>query len=506
MTIFRSGLTVAIFTFISRIFGLVRELFIANLFGAGSTADAVNVAFKLPNLFRRIFGEGALSTVFIPIFNEKLIESDLYARRFTGKIFVLLTLTLIVLILIMQLSMPSLMFIIAPGFYEDKEKFDLTVLLCRITLPYLIFISIAALFGGILNSVRRFAAFAFSPVILSLIVIIGTLALQKQYAAAVSISISVLIAGILQVLFMFYCLKRANLTFPLVFQCKDKDVNRFLKNMGPATLSAGAGQLGLFISQSIASFIPGAVSILSYADRIYQFPLSIIGITFGTILLPELSKIYKLNDTHSANLVQNKAIKVALLLSVPAALGIILLSHPIIHIIYERGEFTAQDTIKTAEAISAFAIGLPAFVLAKIITPIFYANGDTKTPLKITVLTLVANVVFNIILMEPFEHVGIALGTAIAAWFNIWLSYKYIKKFDKLHLDQSLKNYSLKILLSSTIMSLIILLVKYYGDAYFYSTSGLTKVAYLGMTVAIGGLTILITAICLGIHKILLSK
>jgi len=506
LTIFRSGLTVAAFTLVSRIFGLIRELFIANLFGAGSTADAVNVAFKLPNLFRRIFGEGALSTVFIPIFNEKLIESDLSARKFTGKIFVLLTATLIALCIVMQLFMPSLMFLIAPGFYEDKDKFDLTVLLCRITVPYLIFISISALFGGILNSVRRFAAFAFSPVILSLVVVIGTQALQDKYGGAVSISISVILAGIVQVLFMYYCVRQANLTFPLIFQYKDKDVNRFLRNMGPATLSAGAGQLGLFVSQSIASFIPGAVSILSYADRIYQFPLSIIGITFGTILLPELSKIYKLNDLSAANFVQNKAIKVALLLSLPAAAGIIILSHPIIHIIFERGQFGAADTIKTAEAISAFAFGLPAFVLAKIITPIFYANGDTKTPLKITVLTLMANIIFNIILLKPFAHVGIALGTSIASWFNVWLLYRYAVKAGKLQLDESLKDYTLKILLSSGLMSLIIFTAKVYGNSYFYSSSTFVKVSYLSASIAAGGGTILVVVVALGLHKILLAK
>lgn len=506
MTIFRSGLTVAIFTLISRIFGLIRELFIANLFGAGATADVVNVAFKLPNLFRRIFGEGALSTVFIPIFNEKLLESDASARSFTGKIFVLLTATLIILTVVMLFFMPSLMYAIAPGFHEDIEKFNLTVLLCRITLPYLIFISIAALFGGILNSVRKFAAFAFTPVILSLIVVIGTLVLQKNYTPAVSVSLSVIIAGMLQVLFMFYCVRRANLSFPLVFQYKDPDVNKFLKNMGPATLSAGAGQLGLFISQSIASFIPGAVSILSYADRIYQFPLSIIGITFGTILLPELSKIYKSNDKGAANLVQNKAIKVALLLSLPAALGIVILSHPIIHIIYERGQFTPQDTIKTAQAISAFALGLPAFVLAKIITPIFYANGDTKTPLKITILTLIANIIFNIALMKPLQHVGIAFGTSMAAWLNVWLLHRYAKRFGTLQLDKSLVNYSFKILVSSFAMSLVILLIRDYGDAYYYSTSTLIKVGYLGASVAAGGSVIFLATIALGMHKILLSK
>ncbi|CAG2172373.1 unnamed protein product [Oppiella nova] len=247
---------VACFTLISRIFGLIRELFIASLFGATNIADSVNVAFKLPNLFRRIFGEGALVSSFIPIFNEKILES--------------------------------------------------------------------------------------------------------------------------------------------------KD--------------------------SATSFIEGAISILSYADRIYQFPLSLIGVTLGTILLPELSKIYKLNDLKQAVKIQNEAIKIGLLLSLPAAFGIIALADPIIHIIYERGEFSLEDRVKTAEAISAFAIGLPAFILIKILTPIFYANQDTKTPLKITIYSLIINTLLNIILMIKFSHVGIALGSSIAAWYNAFLLYKYTKK------------------------------------------------------------------------------
>ncbi|WP_341755962.1 murein biosynthesis integral membrane protein MurJ [Candidatus Tisiphia endosymbiont of Ptychoptera albimana] len=488
-TLFRSGIIVSVFTLISRIFGLARELFIASLFGAGNIADSVNVAFKLPNLFRRIFGEGALSVVFVPIFNTKLIESREAARHFTGIIFTILLITLVSVVVLMQVFMPSLMFIIAPGFHEDIDKFNLTVILCRITMPYLIFISVSALLGGILNSVKRFAAFAFSPIILSITVIITTVILQEHISTPISISLSLLIAGLLQIIFMFFCVIRVGLSFPLVFDPCNKDVKKFLFGMGPATISSGFQQLNLFISQSIASFIEGTISILSYADRIYQFPLSIIGVTFGTILLPELSKTYQMNDLEKAARIQNNAIKVGLLLSLPAAFGIIALSESIIHVIYERGAFTYADTIKTAEAISGFALGLPAFILAKILMPIFYANSDTKTPLKITLYSLTVNTILNIVLMKPFGHLGIALGCSITAWYNVWLLYIYTKKYGHSFIDSKLYSFCGKILFSCVIMVLVILVIKHYCSEYYYSELLLVKTFMLAATILAGAIT-----------------
>ncbi|WP_410525683.1 murein biosynthesis integral membrane protein MurJ [Rickettsia felis] len=484
--LFRSGVVVAFFTLISRIFGLVREQFIASLFGSTPMGDSINVAFKLPNLFRRIFAEGALSSVFIPIYNEKMLISKKAANNFSGEVFTLLLLTLIVIIALMQIFMPQLMLFIAPGFHGKKEKFELTVFLCRITIPYLIFVSLTALLGGILNSVKKFAAFAFSPVILSVCVIIFTLTFDNYIESTISISLSLIIAGILQVSFMFVCVKRADLNFPIIFNPSDPDVKKLLINMGPATISSGVQQLNLFISQSIASFIEGAISILSYADRIYQFPLSIIGTSFSTILLPELSKIYKSNDIVAAKKIQNNAIRMGLLLSLPATFGIIILSHPIINIIYERGVFTSQDTTNTAEAISAFALGLPAFILAKILTPIFYANGDTKTPLKITLFSIIINTGMNLLLMDSLKHIGIAVGTSIAAWYNLGLLYSYTTKQNKLHIEAGIKLFCGKILLCCIIMSIIIALIKYYYLEYFYSEYLLIKVCMLGGTIAVG--------------------
>ncbi len=499
---FRSSITIAFFTLISRIFGLARELFIASLFGTNDIADGVNIAFKLPNLFRRIFGEGALSSAFIPIFNEKILESNYNARKFSGEIFTILLISLVIIVGMIQIFMPSLMFIIAPGF--KGEKLELTILLCRITMPYLIFISIASLFGSILNSIKRFAAFAFAPVILSASVIFITIILNAQgISSPVSISISVLVAGLLQVIFMFYYIVRTKMTFTMNINLACNDVRKFLANMWRTTIGSGATQLHLFISQSIASFIPGAVSILSYADRIYQFPLSIIGITFSTILLPELSRIYKQNDIIQAINVQNKAIKIGLMLSVPAAIGIIMLSHPIIHIIYERGAFNPEDTIKTAKAISIFSFGLPAFVLAKILTPIFYANQDTKTPLRITIYSLIMNSILNLLLMIPFGYLGIAFGSSIAAWYNVWLLYKSANKLGKLSILPEMKIFCFKLFISCVSMLLVLILINNYYNVSFYSESPLIKILTLGTSIISAMLMFLFASIYSGLIKMI---
>lgn len=500
----RSGIVVACFTLLSRIFGLIRELVLAYIFGTSYLADAINIALKLPNLFRRIFGEGALATVFIPIFNTKLLISNNEAKKFSGEILGLLSISLIILIVILEIFMPSIMMILAPGFYKDHEKFNISVLLCRITLPYLILISITALFGSVLNALKKFASFAFVHVILSVAIIIGSIIFEDKINSAISISYSVIIAGILQVLFMLIFLKKSNMHFSIRYSLNDPEIKKFLKNMLPATLSASIYQLNIFISQSIASFVPGVVSILSYADRIYQFPLSIIGITFGTILLPELSAIYKSQNYIQAQKLQNKAIKIGLFLSTPAMLGIILLAHPIIHIIYERGAFSHDDTLKTAQAIIAFSTGLPAFVLSKILMPIFYANDDTKTPFKITIYCVIINTLLNLLLMSKLQHTGIALSSSIASWIGVILLYKFSKKFNfNIILDKDIKIFMFKLILSSIAMCFIIYIYNHFFDVYYYNASLTIKILTLSCVIILGILTFLTSSIIFNIHKIL---
>ncbi|PCJ29060.1 MAG: murein biosynthesis integral membrane protein MurJ [Rickettsiales bacterium] len=502
----RSGIVIAFFTMLSRLFGLARELFIAATFGTSGIADSVNVAFKLPNLFRRIFGEGALSAVFIPMFNEKLITSKDEALKFSGEVFALLLLILTVLTIILQISMPYMMLIIAPGFFNDPEKYELTTTLCQITIPYLIFVSITALFGGMLNSVKKFAAFAFVPIIMSICVIGITYVFQEKHSPHFSVAYALVIAGIFQVAFMYVCLKRAGLTFPFLFHPKDREVKKLLKNMGPATLGSGAQQLNLFLSQSIASFLPGAVSILSYAERLYQLPLSLIGITFGTLLLPELSRIYKQKDFAKANTLQNNSIKIALAISIPAMFGLFVLSAPIIHIIYEHGAFTPADTALTANALAAFSLGLPAFVVAKIITPIFYANLDTKTPLRITVYSLLLNTILNVILMIPFGHIGIAIGSSIASWFNVWMLARHSGKYGGFKIHPDIKLFSAKIVLSSSCMLASIVTFNYYYGYLFYSKSFLIKASALTGVVVLGVFVFVLSSYFLKIHTKLLER
>ncbi len=502
----RSGIIVAFFTLLSRLFGLARELFIAATFGTTFIADCVNVAFKLPNLFRRIFGEGALSAVFIPMFSEKLVDSKDKALIFSGKIFSLLLLSLIFLTIAFQIAMPYLMVIIAPGFVASAEKFELATSLCRITMPYVIFVSITAIFGGMLNSVKRFAAFAFVPVIMNVCIITITPLIEKQYTAHFGIAYALLIAGVLQVIFMYYCLRKAKLTFPLIFKPEDKEVQTLLQKMGPAAMSSGAQQLNLFISQSIASFIPGAVSILSYADRLYQLPMSLIGVTFATILLPELAQIYKKKQHDAANKLQNKAIKIAMALSIPAMCGLFILAMPIIHLLYERGEFSSHDTTKTAYALMAFSLGLPAFILSKILTPIFYANLDTKTPFKITVYSIIANILLNILLMIPLQHVGIALGSSIAAWYNVYLLKKHAKQYGDFRITPATKIFSLKIIACTVIMAIFIASIQYYFSDLFYADCFLLKAGMLFGTITTAIIIFAIALYFFRIHKILWDK
>ena len=503
---FKSGITIVFFTLVSRLFGLARELFIAATFGSGQVADSINVAFKLPNFFRRIFGEGALSVVFIPMYSDKLVNSRQSARVFSGEIFTLLFITLCIITLLMQLFMPYLMMIIAPGFYVNKEKYELSVLLCRITTPYLIFVSVAALFGGMLNSIRKFAAFAFVPIILNITVIANTLLLEDYIAPEFGIASSLIVAGILQVSFMFYCLHRHQLSFPLLFRPKDKDVRKLLRNMAPAAMSSGTQQLNLFISQSIASFLPGAVSILSYADRLYQLPLALIGITFGTILLPELSRIYKKHSFDEANFLQNQAIQIAMTLSIPAMIGLFVLSHPIIHIIYERGEFSAVDTSATANALAAFSLGLPAYVLAKILTPIFYANLDTKTPFRITLYSLVVNTSLNIALMIPFGYVGIAAGSSIAAWFNVYLLIRHAKDYGDFRVTKETLLFSSKIIFCASIMGVMLYFIDIKYAHLFYGDKILPKIIFLLLTISTGIVVFGTVGFVFKLHNNLIKK
>jgi len=494
---FRSGFIVAFFTLLSRIAGLFREIFLAHVFGSSSNADCVNVALKFPNLFRRIFGEGALTAVFIPIYNKKMLEGQEEAKAFAGQIFSLMLLVLTVLTAVMQLFMPSLMLVLAPGFIQSGAKFELSVLLCRITMPYLIFISCSAIMGAMLNSVKQFMSFAAAPIILNFAIILSCLIDSNKDSKAVIVSIAITFGGVLQVLFMYYNIKKNNLNFILSSKINYPETKYFLKQMLPAVVSAGIIQISLFISQSMASFIDGAISILSYAERIYQFPLSLIGTAFGTVLLPELSRLYNNKDAEKAAQTQEAAIKFALYISIPCSTGIMFLADLIVHLLYQRGAFTEQDTIQTALCLSYFSLGLPAFILNKVFTPIFYANSDQKTPLKITLYSVILNIFFSIIFMRKYGAAGIALASTIAAWSNALLLYIDASKY--FTLKKEIWKFIFKILICNITMATALYYAKITINASFYNYSFIFKALSLTSIILIGRIVYMILSIILGI-------
>jgi putative peptidoglycan lipid II flippase len=430
----KSGIIVFILTTFSRIFGLLRELFIAYLFGTSNTADIVNVSLRLPNLFRRILGEGALSSVFVPIYTNLLTSSKRKAGIFASQIFLLLSLVLIIITSLMQIFMPEVMMLIAPGFLDHTEKFHSAVFHSRISIVYLIFICLVALIGAILQSYGRYAGFAATPILMNIGLVILTFGFNKLFnlELAVSITTSLLITGILQLLFIFLPLATSGFKFyfggELFIRSNYSALKRFLSRLAPAIASYGIIQLNLFISQSLASFIPGAVAILNYADRVYQLPLSLIGITFGTILLPNLSNSVAKNDTTQAKSELYGAIYYSQILALPATVGLFILAPSVTAVIYERGAFSAEDTYNTALVLKIFALALPAFILIKVLNPVFYAYGDVKTPFKISLISILINIISNLILMKYFSYYGIAFGTAISAWANAGIIYYYLSR------------------------------------------------------------------------------
>jgi putative peptidoglycan lipid II flippase len=397
----------------------------------------------------------------------------------------------------MQVFMPNLMLLLAPGFAQNGAKFELSVLLCRITMPYLIFISSSAIMGAMLNSINRFMSFAAAPIILNFAIIISCLIQSSQYTKTIIVSLATIVGGILQLAFMYYNIRSNNLNIKLSCQVNYTETKYFLKQMLPAVINAGIVQISLFISNSMASFVEGAISILSYSERIYQFPLSLIGTAFGTVLLPQLSKLYNSKNLEEAEITQEKAVKFALYISIPCAVGIFLLADFIIHIVYQRGAFTQQDTITTAECLACFSLGLPAFILNKVFVPIFFANSDQKTPLKITIYSMMINILLNIIFMKKYGAAGIAMASSITAWINALLLYRAASKY--FTLSKEVWKFILKTLICNLSMAITLYYVKLAASALYYQSSFILKALSLTSMISVGAISYLIFSIILGI-------
>ena len=465
MSLFRSAFTVSGFTLGSRILGYIRDVMIAAFAGAGVLSDAFFVAFRLPNFFRQISAEGAFNAAFVPIFSGKIsVEGKEDALNFAQKSMAWMCLFLVILVIIVEIFMPTAMLLLAPGFIDNPEQFDLAVLLGRIMFPYLLFISMVALCSGMLQSFGKFAVAAAVPMLLSGSMIVGLwLFADKAQTPVHVLAYAVLVAGVLQWLVMLYAIKKAGFSFSLALPKWDDEIKVLLKRMGPGIVGGGVMQLNVWVNTVIATtLVPGAVSYLYYADRLAQFPLALIGTAIGTALLPTLSVQFKQAKLEQAITTQNRAMEMGILFALPAAIALAVLAEPIISLLFERGAFTASDSAASAAALTAYALGVPAFILVKIFIPSFFAAGDTKTPVLIALACLVFNVTLNLILMQFIGHVGLALSTAISSWLNVSLLIFILKKHKRYHIDrEALKRLSL-IFCSSLVMGVVLYILHHY--------------------------------------------
>lgn len=451
----RAFATVSGMTLISRVTGFVRDILIAGVLGAGLAADAFLIAFQFPNLFRRLFAEGAFSAGFVPIFSEILEkEGREKARKFAEEAFAVLALTLLVFVLAMMAAMPVALFAIAPGFDQVPGQMERATELARIAFPYLFFISLVSLQSGVLNALDRFAAAAATPILLNLTLISAVLfALESQADAAVALAWGVSLAGIFQFAWLAWRVRAAGMPLGLVAPRLSPRVKQLLKRILPVVFGASLYQLNLLVDKIIATLVAvGAVSWLYFADRVNQLPLGVIGVGIGVALLPLLSRSIQSGKEADALHAQNRAIEISLMLTLPAAVGLLVLAGPIAATLYERGAFTAADREAVSAALAAFAAGLPAYVLIKALAPGFFGRQDTATPVKISVAAMIVNIILNLILMWPFGHVGIALATAISAWLNAGLLAGVLIRRKHLVPDARLLKRLPRILFASAVM------------------------------------------------------
>lgn len=431
MKIFRSILTVGSLTGLSRLLGLLRDTLMTAFMGAGVMSDLFWIAFRLPNFFRRLLAEGAMSAAFIPLFSDLKTKGYSVAIHHIRGIHTVLILILLCLVVFMELFTPSVVVLTAPGLYEKQEQLHRVVELARIMFPYILFISLTALYSSILNTEGKFSAAALSPSILNVAMIVALFTAKFLHLSyAFSLAYGMIIAGMLQGFFVLKALKKRGPLPGLTWPCFDSFAMTWLKRMIPGLIGASAMQINTVIDMAMASFLPpGSISYLFFADRLNQLPLGLLGIGMSTVLLPHLSQSISESKFEQAKHLQNRILEYTLLFSVPAALALMILGPSIICVLYERGAFDRQAVLNTGYALSALALGLPAYILIKIFSTVFFAHKDTKTPVKIGLMAIGVNICLNIGFFFYFKHIGIALATSIAAWFNAgYLAYILYKK------------------------------------------------------------------------------
>lgn len=461
MNLFKAIATFGGFTLLSRITGFLRDMVLANFLGAGMVADAFFVAFKLPNLFRSLFAEGAFTTAFVPMLSQKLsCENRRKALLFAASAISVLAFFVGIFVIVIEFLMPWVVNLLAPGFAGEPEKIELATTLCRITFPFLLFISIVSFQSGILNSFNKFAAPAAAPIILNM-TIIASVFIFVPFCPTIAhgLALGITTAGILEIFWLHWFLRKQKVRIKPHYNIKkllkNNDIITLFKRITPGILGAGIYQINMVVDTILVSLVgTGAISWLYYANRLQQLPLGVVGAAISVAVLPILSRHIKSEDIEQARLIQNKAVEYGAILSIPAAFILIVMAEPIINILFQHGAFGYQQTLMTSKAVIAYAIGLPAYVLVKALAPNFFARGDTKTPVKYSAIVLLTNLVFAIILMSPFGHIGIASATTIAAFVSLWLYLHGLKKRNFWTITKPLIHKLYKIIICSILMSL----------------------------------------------------
>ncbi len=457
MKLLRSSAVVAFWTLASRILGFVRDVLLARYLGAVGVVEAFIVAFRLPNMFRRLVAEGAFAAAFVPVFSKQL-ERDGKERAmlFADQVFSVLVLLLTVFTVFAEIFMPQVMLVVAPGFSTERpELFDTAVLLARLTLPYLLCMAIVAMMSGMLNSSYRFAAAAAAPILLNVTLILGLSFAREWFATpAHMLAWGVTISGIGQYLWLAWSCRRAGLDLRLRRPQFTPAIRRLIRLMIPGLISGGMTQMNILVGTVIGTFLTGVVTYIHFADRVYQFPLGMVGIAIGTALLPELSRTLQ-TDKARANTVLNRAIELAMLLILPATAALMVIALPIITVMFQYGRFTAEAAELTAGALAVFATGLPAFVLIKVLSPAFFARHDTRNPMIYAVVSMVVNIVLSPLLVWPLGvgYLGIPIATSVAAWINTALLAWFLVRRGHLSLDDRLRRVLPRLALASLVMA-----------------------------------------------------
>ena len=502
MNLLSTASTFSFFTLISRVLGYVRDILIAIFLGASIFADAFFVAFRLPNTFRRLFAEGTFNAAFIPSYTSAKIEDKKKGKKFADDVLNFLFLVLLFIVTLTEIFTPFLIYLIAPGFIENKIKFDLAVELTRITFPFLLFVSLSSFFAGILNSNNKFAAAAAAPIILNIVLIISLVVsyiFNLNYAEQLSYGVT--IAGIIQLIFLIYVTKEFyNPRISFNFKLSNK-VKFFFRKLLPSIMSSGVTQINILVGTIIASFQTGAVSYLYYADRVYQINLAIAGIAVGTVSLPVLSKAFKTKDVKKISNIQNKSFELSLLFSIPASFGLVLASEEIVNALFGYRSFTTDDVKMTASALKFFGYGVPAFALIKILSNFFFARNNTKTPFYISSFIVSLNILISISFFTKIGFIIIPIATSISTWIGVLIYIYLLNQKKSLLLNILLFKNFIKIVISTFVMSFMLLLALERFASYLeYSFN--YKAIYLISIVGFVGILYLLSCYLLGILKL----